>query len=103
MHEKVYLLLSLVLAVASTVLAQEATAQKSNEQTTSLSELTEELREKNPEIQAARYRFEAATKRPSQVGTLPDPKFSATNFGVGHPFSELNGSNFANQSVGISQ
>ncbi len=70
---------------------------------TSLSELVRELREKNPEIQAARYRFEAATKRPSQVGTLPDPKLSISNFGVGHPVSALNDSNFAYHGIGLTQ
>ncbi len=57
----------------------------------------------NPEIQAARSRFEAATARPSQMGSLPDPKVSYTNFGVGHPYSRLNGSDFAYQGVGFSQ
>ena len=48
------------------------------------------LMQNNPEIQAARSRFEAATKRPSQLGTLPEPTAGYTNFGVGHPFSRLN-------------
>ena len=61
------------------------------------------LMQNNPEIQAARSRFEAATKRPSQVGTLPEPTASYTNFGVGHPFSGLNGSAFAYQGFGVSQ
>jgi len=61
------------------------------------------LMQNNPEIQAARLRFEAATKRPSQVGTLPEPTASFTNFGVGHPFSRLNGSEFAYQGFGVSQ
>src|SRR5882757_7795819 len=61
------------------------------------------LIQSNPEIQAARSRFEAATKRPSQVGTLPEPTASYTNFGVGHPFSRLNGSDFAYQGFGVSQ
>ena len=61
------------------------------------------LMENNPEIRAARFRFEAATKRPSQVGTLPDPKASYTNLGVGHPFSRLNASEFSYQGFGFSQ
>ena len=61
------------------------------------------LIENNPEIRAARYRFEAATKRPSQAGTLPDPKASYTNVGVGHPFSRLNASEFAYHGFGVSQ
>ncbi len=50
-------------------------------------DLLSSLMENNPEIQAARFRFEAATKRPSQAGTLPEPKASYTNLGVGHPLS----------------
>ena len=61
------------------------------------------LIQNNPEIQAARSRFEAATKRPSQVGTLPEPTARYTNFGVGHPFSRLNPSEFAYQGFGVSQ
>jgi outer membrane protein, heavy metal efflux system len=57
----------------------------------------------NPEIQAARSRFEAATKRPSQAGTLPEPTARYTNFGVGHPFSRLGASEFAYQGFGVSQ
>jgi cobalt-zinc-cadmium efflux system outer membrane protein len=61
------------------------------------------LMQKNPEIQAARSRFEAATKRPSQAGTLPEPAASYTNLGVGHPFSRLNASEFSYQGFGVSQ
>jgi outer membrane protein, heavy metal efflux system len=61
------------------------------------------LMQNNPEIQAARARFEAATKRPSQAGTLPEPKARYTNFGVGHPFSSLNTTEFAYQGFGVSQ
>ncbi len=66
-------------------------------------ELFSELLLRNPEIQAARSRFEAATKRPSQAGTLPEPTARYTNFGVGHPFSRLNASEFAYQGLGVSQ
>ena len=59
--------------------------------------------ENNPEIRAARFRFEAATKRPSQAGTLPEPKASYTNVGVGHPLSRLNASEFAYHGFGVSQ
>jgi cobalt-zinc-cadmium efflux system outer membrane protein len=61
------------------------------------------LIQNNPEIQAARFRFEAATKRPSQAGTLPEPTASYTNLGVGHPFSRLNASDFSYQGFGVSQ
>jgi outer membrane protein TolC len=66
-------------------------------------DLLNRLMQNNPEVQAARARFEAATKRPSQAGTLPEPTASFTNFGVGHPFSRLNGSEFAYQGFGVSQ
>src|SRR5438067_4920082 len=66
-------------------------------------ELLSALTQNYPEIQAARLRFEAATKRPSQAGTLPEPTASYSNFGVGHPFSRLNGSEFAYQGFGVSQ
>ncbi|HEX2523242.1 MAG TPA: TolC family protein, partial [Terriglobia bacterium] len=68
-----------------------------------LHSLITEALEKNPEILAARRRFDVATKRPSQVSTLPEPKLSVTNLGVGHPASALNGSDFAYVGVGVSQ
>src|SRR5258708_18436979 len=61
------------------------------------------LIQNNPETQAARFRFEAATKRPSQAVTLPEPTASYTNLGVGHPFSRLNASEFSYQGLGVSQ
>jgi outer membrane protein, heavy metal efflux system len=68
-----------------------------------LDALVAEALEKSPEILAARRRFDAVTKRPSQASTLPEPKFSFTNFGVGHPASALNGSDFAYVGLGVSQ
>ena len=40
------------------------------EKTMGPQDLLSGLMENNPEIRAARFRFEAATKRPSQAGTL---------------------------------
>jgi outer membrane protein TolC len=68
-----------------------------------LRELIDELVGNNPEIRAARFRYDAATKRPSQVSTLPDPKFTFADFGVGQPFSTLNTSEFAYVGFGFSQ
>lgn len=68
-----------------------------------LDRLLEEARFSNPQLKAARARWEAATKRPSQEGTLPDPRVSVRNFGVGRPVSTLNTSNFAFVSLGVSQ
>src|SRR2546421_3196629 len=61
------------------------------------------LIQNNPEIQAARSRFEAATKRPSQAGAPPEPTVSYTNLGVGHPFSRPKSSEFAYHGFGVSQ
>ncbi|MEX2264160.1 MAG: TolC family protein [Bryobacteraceae bacterium] len=65
--------------------------------------LVRELLQNNPEIRAARFRYEAITKRPTQAGTLPDPKVTFANVGVGHPLSRLNASDFAYYGLGISQ
>src|SRR5713101_5015588 len=76
---------------------------QAEERTFGPNDLVSELLQNNPEIQAARSRFEAATKRPSQAGTLPEPTARYTNFGVGHPFSGLNANEFAYQGFGVSQ
>ena len=68
-----------------------------------LDRLLEEARFSNPRLKAARARWEAATKRPSQEGSLPDPRVSVRNFGVGRPVSTLNTSNFSFVSLGVSQ
>ena len=83
------------LSLAAPVWAQEPVV--------SLAELTNELARVNPEIRAARFRYEAAIKRPSQVSTLPEPKFTFADFGVGHPFSRLSVSDFAYLGFGVSQ
>src|SRR5258708_35949051 len=85
------------------LLAFALSSLQAEERTFGPKDLLSELLQNNPEIQAARSHFEAATKRPSQAGTLPEPTASYTNFGVGHPFSRLNGSNFAYQGLGVSQ
>src|SRR5260370_21982416 len=76
---------------------------QAEERTFGPKDLLSELLQRNPEIQAARSRFEAATKRPSQAGTLPEPRARYTNFGVGHPFSGLNSNEFAYHGFGVSQ
>src|SRR5437016_4219499 len=76
---------------------------QAEERTFGPNDLVSELLQNNPEIQAARFRFEAATKRPSQAGTLPEPIASLTNLGVGHPFSRPNASEFSYQGFGVSQ
>src|SRR5947208_8154225 len=76
---------------------------QAEERTFGPNDLLSELLQRNPEIQAARSRFEAATKRPSQAGSLPQPMANYTNLGVGHPFSRLNASEFSYQGFGVSQ
>lgn len=78
-------------------------AQEPQPLVTPLRALIERLEANNPDVLAAQYRFEAATKRPSQVRTLPDPTLSLVNFGVGQPLSRLDGSEFAYRGIGISQ
>lgn len=68
-----------------------------------IDQLVKELIANNPAIRAAQYRLDAATKRPSQASSLPEPKLSFSNFGVGHPFSRLADSNFAYAGVGFTQ
>jgi outer membrane protein TolC len=48
------------------------------EETTSLEYLVEEALQNNPEIKAAKARWDASTKRPSQEGSLPDPMIGVT-------------------------
>jgi len=85
------------------VLAPVFVSLHAEERTLGPQDLLNGLMQNNPEVQAARLRFEASTKRPSQAGTLPEPTASYTNLGVGHPFSRLNGSDFAYQAFGVSQ
>lgn len=68
-----------------------------------IQDLVDELLKNNPDIRSNQHRFDAASKRPSQLSTLPEPKLSFTNFGVGHPFSRLSESNFAYQGFGFTQ
>jgi cobalt-zinc-cadmium efflux system outer membrane protein len=79
-------------------------AQEASQKTVvEIDQLVKELIASNPTIRAAQYRLDAATKRSSQVSSLPEPKVSFSNFGVGHPFSRLRDSNFAYAGVGFSQ
>ena len=96
--------LAIVVAIClmGTVLAGTVFAQE-QPRVTLLQELTAELEKNNPEIRGARFRFEAATKRPSQVGTLPEPKLTLANVGVGQPFSRLHVSEFAYRGIGFAQ
>jgi outer membrane protein, heavy metal efflux system len=51
-----------------------------------LDSLIEELLKANPELQAARKRYEAALTRPAQESALPDPRITAGWVGSGWPY-----------------
>jgi cobalt-zinc-cadmium efflux system outer membrane protein len=70
---------------------------------TDLKSLVDELVKNNPEIRASRYKFEAMSKRPAQVGAPPEPRLQLANIGVGQPFSRLNTSEFGYRAIGIAQ
>src|SRR5207249_7833073 len=88
---------------AATTSQPDSSVEDTKSGVVNLDALIAEALERNPEILAARRKFDAATKRPSQVSTLPEPKFNFTNFGVGHPVSSLNRSEFAYVGIGVSQ
>ncbi len=51
-----------------------------------LEDLIAEALERNPEIQSAFHRYEAARRRPAQEGALPDPMLSVGYTSVGRPY-----------------
>ncbi|MCI0453933.1 MAG: TolC family protein [Candidatus Dadabacteria bacterium] len=63
--------MKLLLALILTISLIEASGFA--EETVALNSLVKEALEKNPEIKAAKAKWEASTKRPSQVSTLPNP------------------------------
>ena len=72
---------------------------------TPLSALLDEAIRSNPDIQATRLGWQAATQVPSQVSTLPDPQVTLQHFSVGspRPFAGYSNSDFAYIGFGISQ
>jgi outer membrane protein TolC len=72
---------------------------------TLLDDLLTEAEHTNPQIEAARQRWQAAKQVPSQVSTLPDPQFQVQQFNVGspRPFAGYTNSNFAYIGFGVSQ
>src|SRR2546425_4281509 len=92
-----------VIAIVAAMILADAVFAQEQTPVTSLRELLEQLEKNNPAIRAARFRFEAATKRPSQVSALPEPKLTLANVGVGQPFSRLSVSEFAYRGIGFAQ
>jgi outer membrane protein TolC len=70
-----------VLACPAVLIAQP----KNDAPRVSLASLTEEAIAKNPDIAAARARYEAALQRPAQERSLPDPMISAGWNASGNP------------------
>jgi cobalt-zinc-cadmium efflux system outer membrane protein len=72
---------------------------------TPLAQLVREASQSNPQILAARRRWQAAEQVPSQVSTLPDPQVTVQQFAVGspRPFAGFSNSDFAYIGFGVSQ
>lgn len=90
-------------ALAHPLVDAQIAKESSTEPIVAIDELVEELLKNNPAIRAGQFRVDAAAKRPSRMSTLPEPKLSVSNFGVGHPFSNLADSDFAYYGFGFSQ
>ena len=78
-------MLGLVLAGVITVGLGQPGAPDQAPEIVRLEDLTPELLTNNPEIQAARKRYEAAQTRPGQESALPDPKIGAGWSSAGAP------------------
>jgi outer membrane protein, heavy metal efflux system len=92
---------TLVLATALSAVGQTEVASTP----TPLSQLLAEAEANNPQISAADHDVRAARQIAPQVTTLPDPKFTYQQFGVGSPkpFAGYTNSDFAYIGVGASQ
>ncbi len=92
-------LISSLIFLACPILAQQSL------EVVSLDQLIEEALKNNPEIQAARKKFEAAKARPSQEASLPDPAigFMSTNMGNIIPFTTIRSDPLSNAGVSITQ
>ena len=95
------LIITVVLAAASPVLAQKAATSSP----IPLSQLLAEAEANNPQISSADHEVRAARQMAPQVTTLPDPKLTYQQFSVGSPkpFAGYTNSDFAYIGVGASQ
>ncbi len=87
-HFRTVFVLGLVAFVCGTELAGAAEKHASAEPVLDLNTLVREATESNPEIKAARQRWEAAKAVVPQVGTLPDPVISGGYMSRGSLASE---------------
>jgi outer membrane protein TolC len=86
-------------------LPAEATETTDHPQIASLLDLTNEALQRSPMLASARKHWEALTKVPRQVSTLPDPEIGLQHFTVGspQPFSGYETSDFYYTGFGFSQ
>jgi outer membrane protein, heavy metal efflux system len=91
-------------AFGKDAVAQESSAQHPGA-VAPLAELLQEAEKNNPQIDAARQRWQAAKQVPTQVSTLPDPQFTLQHLSVGspRPFSGYTNSDFAYIGLGVTQ
>ncbi len=78
-------------------------APEGNKESTSLKSLVDEALSNNPEIKAARARWEASTKRPSQVSSLPNPTIGVSYTNVSFDKLTLGKDDFSQVGVSASQ
>jgi len=71
------------------------------EESVRLDSLVEELLKSNPELQAARKRYEAALTRPAQESALPDPRITAGWVSNGWPYPGAGLGAAATSNIGI--
>jgi outer membrane protein, heavy metal efflux system len=85
--------------------SEEATGASADPQIASLQDLTNEALQRSPMLISARKHWEALTKVPRQVSTLPDPEIGLQHFTVGspQPFSGYESSDFYYTGFGFSQ
>jgi outer membrane protein, heavy metal efflux system len=76
-------------------------ADQSKQESVKLNSLVEELLRSNPELQAARKRYEAALTRPSQESALPDPRITAGWISNGWPYPGAGLGSEATSNIGI--
>ncbi|MGH7806584.1 MAG: TolC family protein, partial [Thermodesulfobacteriota bacterium] len=81
----------------------ESYAQNGKKEVTTLNALVEEALENNPEIKAARAKWEATTKRPSQVSTLPNPEIGVSYKNVSFDKLTLGENEFTELGISASQ
>ncbi len=98
---------ALVLLWIPAAAAHAATEETGNNRATAtpLSRLIEEVRQRNPEIQAAKHTYRAATYASKQATALPDTQLILQQLSVGspRPFAGYTNSDFAYIGIGASQ